>query len=89
MPTVELQQGRIHYEEAGPSDGRPVVCLHGFLMGSSLWLGLRERLAARGLRCVVPTLPMGAHAEAMRAGADVTPHGMARIVAAFLDALGL
>ena len=29
MATVDLQMGRIHYEEAGPADGRPVVCVSG------------------------------------------------------------
>lgn len=49
MPTVELSGGRIHYETAGPADGRRVVCIHGYLMASSLWRPLSDLLAARGL----------------------------------------
>ncbi len=89
MPAVQLEQGTIHYEEAGPPDGRPVVFVHGYLMAGDLWAGLAERLAGRGLRAIMPTWPLGAHPEPMRPGADVTPRGVAAIVAAFLEALRL
>jgi pimeloyl-ACP methyl ester carboxylesterase len=89
MPTVELDQGTIHYEEAGPADGRPIVFVHGYLMAGDLWAGLGERLAGRGLRVIRPTWPLGAHPEPMRPGADVTPRGVAAIVAAFLEARDL
>jgi pimeloyl-ACP methyl ester carboxylesterase len=89
MPTVELDQGTIHYAEAGPSDGRPVVLIHGYLMAGDLWAGLGERLAASGLRAIMPTWPLGAHPEPMKPGADLTPRGVAAIVAGFLDALDL
>jgi pimeloyl-ACP methyl ester carboxylesterase len=89
MPSIQLQQGTIHYRQAGPADGRPVVFVHGFLMGGDLWAGLGERLAARGLRALMPTWPLGAHPEPMRPGTDVTPRGVARIIAAFLEALDL
>jgi pimeloyl-ACP methyl ester carboxylesterase len=89
MPTVELDQGTIHYEEAGPSDRRPVVLIHGYLMAGDLWAGVGERLAASGLRAVMPTWPLGAHPEPMKPDADLTPRGVAAIVADFLDALDL
>jgi pimeloyl-ACP methyl ester carboxylesterase len=89
VATVELEMGRIHYEEAGPPEGRPVVFVHGYLMGGSLFGELSARLAARGLRCIAPTWPFGSHPEAMRPGADVTPRGIAAIIAAFLEALDL
>jgi pimeloyl-ACP methyl ester carboxylesterase len=87
MPTVALPQGTIHYEEVGPADGRPVVCVHGYLMAGDLWAPLAERLAARGLRVFTPTWPFGSHTEAMTG--DVTPHGIAAIIAAFFAALEL
>jgi pimeloyl-ACP methyl ester carboxylesterase len=89
MATVDLEMGRIHYEEVGPADGRPVVCVSGFLMGGSLWRELGTRLAARGMRCLMPDFPTGAQREPLAPGADVTPRGVARIVAAFCDALDL
>lgn len=89
MPKVELSAGTIHYEEAGPADGRPVVCVHGYLMGGELFAELGRRLGARGLRCLMPTWPLGAHPEPMRPTADVTPRGVAATIADFLDALDL
>jgi pimeloyl-ACP methyl ester carboxylesterase len=89
MPAVELAQGTIHYEEAGPPGGRPVVCVHGYLMAGDLWSELGSRLGATGLRVLMPTWPLGAHPEPMREGADVTPRGIAAIIAGFLEALDL
>jgi pimeloyl-ACP methyl ester carboxylesterase len=89
MPVVTLNSGTIHYENAGPADGRPVVFVHGYSMGSSLWRGLSERLATRGFACVAPTWPLGAHSEPMRADADLTMEGIAATVGELLDALAL
>ena len=89
MHTVDLSGGTIHYETAGPPTGRPVVFIHGYAMGGSLWRPLSARLARHGLRCIVPTWPLGAHQEAMRPSADMTMRGVAAMVAEFLDAVGL
>jgi pimeloyl-ACP methyl ester carboxylesterase len=89
MPTVTLNAGTIHYENAGPPDGRPVVFIHGYSMGSSLWRPLSEQLAARGFPCLAPTWPLGAHTEPMREGAELTMEGIAAIVGELLHALAL
>lgn len=89
MPTVDIDAGTIHYETAGPQDGRPVLFIHGYAMGASLWGPLSARLAARNLRCIAPNWPLGAHPSALRTGADRTLPGIAAMVDAFLGALGL
>jgi pimeloyl-ACP methyl ester carboxylesterase len=89
MPTVTLNAGTIHYETAGSSDGRPVVFIHGYTMGSSLWRPLSERLATRGFSCLAPTWPLGAHTEPMLDGAELTMEGIAAMVGELLDALAL
>ena len=89
MPTVTLNAGTVHYENAGPPDGRPVVFIHGYSMGSSLWRPLSERLAARGFSCLAPTWPLGAHTEPMREGAELTMEGIAAMVGELLHALAL
>jgi pimeloyl-ACP methyl ester carboxylesterase len=89
MPTIDLNAGTIHYEATGPESGRPVVFVHGYLMGSQLWRQVSQRLAERGLRCIAPTWPLGAHPEPLRPGADRTITGVAGIVAEFLTALDL
>lgn len=89
MPTVDIDAGTIHYETSGPQDGRPVLFIHGYAMGASLWGPLSARLAARGLRCIAPNWPLGAHPTALRTGADRTLPGIAAMVDAFMAALGL
>jgi pimeloyl-ACP methyl ester carboxylesterase len=89
MPAVTLSAGTIHYEEYGPAESRPVVFIHGYGMGSSLWRPLTDRLAGWGSRCLVPTWPMGAHREPMGEDADQTMEGIAALVAEFLEALEL
>jgi pimeloyl-ACP methyl ester carboxylesterase len=89
MPTVTLDAGTLHYESSGPLDGPPTVFIHGYAMGASLWRPLTRRLGARGLRCIAPTWPLGAHVEAMRPGADVTMGGVAAMIAQLLERLDL
>jgi pimeloyl-ACP methyl ester carboxylesterase len=89
MASVTLSSGAIHYEKSGPAGGRPVVFVHGYAMGSSLWRPLSERLSAEGLRCLAPTWPLGAHSEPMRKDAELTMEALAAIVGEFLDELEL
>lgn len=89
MHTVKLSGGTIHYDVAGPSNARPVVFVHGYAMGGSLWRPLSERLARQGLRCIAPTWPLGGHTEAMRPTATLTMRGVAAMVDEFLTALDL
>jgi pimeloyl-ACP methyl ester carboxylesterase len=86
MPRAELSHGTLHYQESGT--GAPVVFLHGYLMGAGLWDPV-TRLLDGEFRCLVPELPFGAHPAPLRPGADLTPAGVGRLVADFLDALDL
>ncbi|MGC5566055.1 alpha/beta fold hydrolase [Streptomyces sp. FR-108] len=85
--TVELPVGTVEYEDTG-GDGPVLVLLHGLLMDGSLWMGVVDGLRADH-RCVVPVLPLGAHTLPMPEGADLSPRGLARLVAQFLDRLDL
>jgi pimeloyl-ACP methyl ester carboxylesterase len=87
MTEVTLSAGKIHYEEYGPAEGRPIVFVHGYAMNSSLWRPLADRLSAGGLRCLVPTWPLGAHIEPMRKAP--TMEGVAALINEFLAALEL
>jgi pimeloyl-ACP methyl ester carboxylesterase len=89
MPTIDISAGILHYEATGPENGRPVVFVHGLMMDGKLWRSVAERLGDRGLRCIVPTWPLGAHSEPLRPDADRTVAGVAGMVAAFLAALDL
>ncbi|MFC3575100.1 alpha/beta fold hydrolase [Streptomyces yaanensis] len=87
MKKIELSAGTIEYEDTG-GDCPTVVLLHGLMMDASLWAGSISDLSADH-RCVAPTLPLGAHRHAMRADADLSLPGMARLVAELLDRLDL
>jgi pimeloyl-ACP methyl ester carboxylesterase len=89
MPAVTLSTGTIHYEKSGPDTGRPIVFIHGYAMGASLWRPLTERLAGWGSLCLAPTWPLGAHSEPVREGTVLTMEGVAAIVAEFLEAVEL
>jgi pimeloyl-ACP methyl ester carboxylesterase len=89
MPEVTLSAGTIHYEKSGPPTGRPVVFIHGYAMGSSLWRPLAERLADSDFVCYAPTWPLGAHTEAMREETELTMESIAAMVAEFIEALEL
>ncbi|QKG19084.1 alpha/beta fold hydrolase [Actinomadura verrucosospora] len=86
MAAVEIEAGTVEYTDAG--EGPVLVLLHGLMMDASLWDGAVAELS-RDHRCVAPTLPLGAHRRAMRPGADLSLDGVARMVAEFVDRLGL
>ncbi|GHF54763.1 oxidoreductase [Streptomyces mashuensis] len=86
MKDVALPAGVIEYDETG--SGPPVVLLHGLLMDHTVWDEVMP-LLPEGFRYVRPVLPLGSHRRPMHAGADLTLRGQVRIVADFLDALGL
>lgn len=89
MRDITLSTGAIHYENSGPADGRPLIFINGYSMGSSLWRALTERLEGRGFHCVAPTWPLGAHTEPVRREAELTMEGVAAMVGELLDLLGL
>jgi pimeloyl-ACP methyl ester carboxylesterase len=87
MTAIELSSGTIEYTDTG-GDGPVLVLLHGLMMDASLWDGVIAELPS-GLRCLAPTLPLGAHRHPMRPDADLSPPGIARLVAEFMDRLDL
>lgn len=91
MPIVDLPQGRVQYRLAGPvnSAGPPVVFVHGFLVNYELWTPVADELAGRGVRSYAIDLPLGSHTVPLRADTDLTPRGVARLILAFLETLGL
>ncbi|MEX0973043.1 MAG: alpha/beta hydrolase [Solirubrobacterales bacterium] len=83
---VGLPAGTIRYREAG--EGRPVVFVHGYLVDGRLWDGVVDRLAD-SYRCIAPDWPIGAQQVAMNPDADLTPYGIADLIASLLEALEL
>ncbi len=87
MAELELTAGTIEYEDSG-GDGPVLVLLGGLVMDGSVWDPVVEDLR-RDHRCVVPTLPLGAHRKAMRPAADLSLAAFGRMVAELLARLEL
>jgi pimeloyl-ACP methyl ester carboxylesterase len=86
MSEVKLSQGTINYRESG--EGPPIVFVHGLLVDGRLWRKVTPLLEDR-FRCIVPDLPLGSHRIPMTPDADLSPPGLARLIADFLEALDL
>lgn len=83
---IDLTAGRIRYRDAGT--GPALVFVHGYLVDGRLWDAVVDALADR-FRCIAPDLPFGAHRIPMSPGADLSPDGMAAIVAELIERLEL
>lgn len=81
---IQLPAGPIRYRDVGA--GKPLVFLHGYLVDGRLWDGVVDSLCDR-YRCLVPDLPFGCQQVAMNPDADLTPAGLAHLVAEFLEEL--
>jgi pimeloyl-ACP methyl ester carboxylesterase len=86
MPAVGLPAGTIEYEDVGA--GPAVVLVHGLAMDGTQWRHVVADLRS-DFRCILPTLPLGAHRRPMRADADLSLLGMGRLLADFIAALDL
>ena len=82
--TAKTHLGTIEYRDIG--EGPAIVFLHLVLAEASHWDAMPPLLADR-FRCILPTLPMGAHRIAADADADLSAAGLARAVAELLDHL--
>ncbi len=87
MQEIELAAGIIEYRDTG-GDGPTVVLVHGLLMDGTLWDDVVADLSP-GHRCVVPTLPLGAHRRAMTPEADLSLAGIAGLVQELIESLEL
>lgn len=84
--TIDTDHGPIVVRETG--EGPPIVFIHGLLVNGDLWRKVVPYLA-NDFRCITPDLPLGSHERPMRADADLTPPGLARLIASLLEALDL
>lgn len=65
-----------------------MVFVHGLLVNGQLWRKVVPAIADAGFRCLVPDWPLGSHSVPVP-GADLSPPGVAALVAQFLAALDL
>jgi pimeloyl-ACP methyl ester carboxylesterase len=84
---IDLTAGRIRYRDT-LGEGPAIVFVHGYLVDGRLWDGVVDALAGR-FRCIAPDLPFGAHQLPMKPDADLSPTGLAGIVAELIERLEL
>jgi pimeloyl-ACP methyl ester carboxylesterase len=87
---LETRAGPIRVWQHGPRDDTraPLVFLQGFMAGPDAWDDTIAGLTV-DRRCITVDWPFGAHREALRADADTSPPGVARLVVDVLDGLGI
>jgi pimeloyl-ACP methyl ester carboxylesterase len=83
---LELPQGTVRVYERG--EGPVLLFVHGLLVNHTLWDLVIDRLAGSH-RCVAIDLPLGAHPKPMRPEADLSPKGLAAMIAGVMDQLDL
>jgi pimeloyl-ACP methyl ester carboxylesterase len=83
-PRIQLlHAGEHHYVDEGtPNESPPVVLLHGLVGGVDNWSDTAKALAARGIRAIIPALPI--YRMPLR---HSSVGGLAAYVADFLSAL--
>jgi len=86
MPSIDLAQGTLQYDDLG--SGPAVVFIHGLHVNGKLWRKVTPSLS-QVARCIVPDLPLGSHEIPMRADADLSVEGVAKLVSDLLEALDL
>jgi pimeloyl-ACP methyl ester carboxylesterase len=83
---LDLPRGRLRCFEAGT--GSPIVFVHGLLVNTNLWRKVVAELAP-AFRCISLDLPLGSHTLSMPEAADLTPHGLADLIADAIESLAL
>jgi pimeloyl-ACP methyl ester carboxylesterase len=84
--SLELEGGSLDYFERG--EGPVLLFSHGWLANANLWRKVVDRLRGE-FRCIVLDLPLGSHRTPMAPEADLSPLGVADLIAATLERLDL
>lgn len=84
--TLRLDGGHLDYFERGA--GPVLLFSHGWLANANLWRKVVDRLHG-DFRCLVLELPLGSHRTPMAPATDLSPDGVAALIAAVLERLDL
>jgi len=84
--TLDLPGGTLDYFECGA--GPTLLFSHGWLANANLWRKVVEILSP-DFRCLALDLPLGSHRKPMNAEADLSPAGVAELIAGTIEALDL
>lgn len=87
MSHIALNDAMMHYDDQGPSDGLPVVLVHGHPFNRTLWAPSGKALAAAGYRVITPDLR--GYGDSSVTPGKVFLSDFADDIAALLDHLGV
>ena len=85
---AEIDGVRVHYQEAGKQDGRPLLLIHGFASSNLVWSKVLLEFADQGFRVIAPDLLGYGYSEKPRQ-LDYTIASQARMVAGLIKHLGV
>ncbi|MFD5114116.1 alpha/beta fold hydrolase [Streptomyces sp. NPDC058391] len=87
MSRTVLNDATMHYDDQGPSDGLPVVLVHGHPFNRTLWAPSAKALEAAGYRVIAPDLR--GYGDSSVTPGKVFLSDFADDIAALLDHLGV
>ncbi|MDQ1610876.1 MAG: hypothetical protein QOG00_807 [Pyrinomonadaceae bacterium] len=85
---VEIENVRVHYQEAGDAGAPAMLLIHGFCASNFVWNDALVPLAEAGFRVIAPDL-VGFGFSGKPGGGEYTIEAQARIIVGLLDALGI
>lgn len=85
---IDLGAATVRYFENGAIEGRVVVFVHGLLVNADLWRHIVPAAVEAGLHTYTVDWPLGSHSIPVP-DADLTPPGVADLIAEFLERLDL
>jgi pimeloyl-ACP methyl ester carboxylesterase len=86
LQIAQLSTGPVQYYEAGT--GEALLFVHGLFTNLHLWRKVVPALSAH-YRCIVPTLPFGAHSLPVHEDADLSPPALGRLIFELIERLNL
>ncbi len=85
---TEVENMRVHYQEAGDSNAPPMILIHGFASSNLVWSKVLLELAGSGFRVIAPDLLGYGYSGKPRA-LDYTIGSQARLIVSLLKHLGI
>ncbi len=85
---AQVDGARVHYQEAGPENGPPLLLIHGFVASTLVWSEVFLPLAHAGFRVIVPDLLGHGFSDKPKDG-EYTIEGQARMIVRLMDTLGI
>lgn len=85
---VDVEGVKVHFQEAGPKDGTPLILVHGFTASNLVWSEVILKFAERGFHVIAPDLIGFGYSGKPRDG-EYTIDAHARSIIALMDRLGI